>query len=1438
MDSKVQKAILWLVIVITAGVSGETAVCPTPETILPCICTNRHEDVQIWCTHSDLPQVLKGVQSIGDFVRNPIDEIIIENNYLPSLPGKIFQNVKIMRLMLRHNGIERLSATWLETQEMNLVEIFIVENDLKSLPAESLTKLKNLQAITIQSQNIIRIPALSNMPKLKYINIQSESLNVINEHTFENLPNLERLFIKGSINLRTIKENALYNLPKLRKLEITNCGINHIHMRALSLLPSLSELSLSDNKITDASMVGRATRDLPVLSHLDLNQNSIDKLNEGAFVDHPVLERLLLSSNNINIIHHGAFHRVPKLRVVDLNYNRISQIHPESFLQQSGSGVEELYLIGNQIMHISEFRSLLDALPRLRFLDMSDNLLQEIPRGALRGHPSLERLHLNKNSIKFIQADAFVAMPALRELHLSNNSLTDMNEGPFWNLPALKGLDLSYNYFQRLQPKMLYNLPALRRINLSNNQIAIVDPITFIELPLLEYINISGNALVSLHPATFRNLGNLYEIDASANKLMEFVPGLPRGLEQLYLQRNQITSLPVPPSPDLDLPALRTLDMSSNGIQKIPHGCMKTLHSLRRLYMRRNGLRQIEVNTFSDLGNLEILDLSNNQIMSVHPKSFAKLAHLKQVNLHGNTIENFDFMAIQENAALSMVDFSKNKLKSISPNMFKRPLEVETLNVSSNNLNELPATLNMLPKLKVLDASNNHIKQFDGNVMNNVLALKEIRMPNNKIVELRGGSFKDLRDVESIDLENNNIEIIHPKAFMNLPNLSALYLGRNHVVDLPDGVFSNLPRLRVIDLQGNRLQYISPRAFDNIPLVQYLNLSNNQLTNIDNSGLRQLPSLEVLDLSFNKLIKITASSFQHMEWLVELNLDNNLICFIGGKPFDFMPRLKVLSLRYNKLTMVSEATFAKLRNNIAILDIDGNPLTCNCDLMWLKLWLSESSAIGPKCADGTYVKGMPFSREDCLKYVPGNQEYDLRSCIAHENEALLPSLATSQVFSSLDKIKDYTTQIKNNYHVNKINNRPAPEESEYFYDDYVDYPYNETLVDGLNNDINMLQNNNKSQETGGVPTLYAGTKSTTPKNIPAQNKPTSGFTFFGMPLPPINMGKLLNSGRKMDWPDNKSTQTKNYLTPPPPKFETGGFSPVLPTTDGGFKPIPNPMNVSHNSHILVADQGTERYAVTGNVEQAYVISSTEPPKKTVHSNTTHQKMKSEIHELQAYHDDDNTTHVAYNRTKNVEEQKSDPNNLSKYNLMESNLTITQVTEKEGILITTDTTNDMSLQAWLESSTKSYSSSTPVTSKPPVKKHIENTQHTQPTALSAVLIPSNDELARRNQSSGIKRPATITKVNMPHAAHYDLQENNSNNYSPVINREAKTRFSENTYPGNKARQVDGKEWYYKNYNNSNLQPYVAPGVHTARSHGVLFTNLITMTVPCLLGMLLF
>jgi len=43
-----------------------------------------------------------------------------------------------------------------------------------------------------------------------------------------------------------------------------------------------------------------------------------------------------------------------------------------------------------------------------------------------------------------------------------------------------------------------------------------------------------------------------------------------------------------------------------------------------------------------------------------------------------------------------------------------------------------------------------------------------------------------------------------------------------------------------------------------------------------------------------------------------------------------------------------EANFRNLRSNIAIMDVEGNPIDCSCDTLWLRAWLQESNSLpGP-----------------------------------------------------------------------------------------------------------------------------------------------------------------------------------------------------------------------------------------------------------------------------------------------------------------------------------------------------------------------------------------------------------------------------------------------------------------------------------------------------------
>lgn len=98
------------------------------------------------------------------------------------------------------------------------------------------------------------------------------------------------------------------------------------------------------------------------------------------------------------------------------------------------------------------------------------------------------------------------------------------------------------------------------------------------------------------------------------------------------------------------------------------------------------------------------------------------------------------------------------------------------------------------------------------------------------------------------------------------------------------------------------------------------------------------------------------------------------------------------------------------------------------------------------------------------------------------------------------------------------NQRPSPVESDYFYDQYVDYPMNETLSNVLNNSVGRFNqtapyvdfNQNKFTQTHLLP--------------PSRPPPSSQFTFFGHPLPSLTLGNVWGQGRTAN---NRATSGEN-----------------------------------------------------------------------------------------------------------------------------------------------------------------------------------------------------------------------------------------------------------------------------------------------------------------------
>uniref|UniRef100_A0A182JY22 LRRCT domain-containing protein n=1 Tax=Anopheles christyi TaxID=43041 RepID=A0A182JY22_9DIPT len=1222
--------LLTLLCCIASTVVGQRdTICPPQDIILPCRCSQRGSEIQIWCSHSDLPRVLMGLKAVSKSIIRPIDELILENNFLPSLPGRTFAPLNILRLMLRHNGLERLSNGWLNDLDKSLVEIFIVERNLRSIPVDSLTGMRKLEAVTIQSENLKRLPDFSGLPKLRYINVQSGSLIELAPQYFRELASLETLHVTGSGSLNRLEAGLFNDLPKLQLINLSENGISWVHLRTFVGLPSLKTLQLSGNKITDAGMIGRAVKDIHNLQVLRMDRNMISKLNEGSFVDLPALKELYLNDNGITEIFHGAFHRTPSLKLVHLENNYLRRVHPESFLQASGSGVEMMHLQQNEIGRVEELRSLLDALPMLRFLDLSYNKLEAIPFGALRGHGTLEQLYLNQNRIRMIERDAFMAMPGLRELRLQNNSLHDQLPMPFWNLPGLKGIDISYNNFRRMDPNLLVGVPSLRRLDISGNTLSVIDAGAFTHTPMLETVNISFNELSNIHSATFRDLKHMFELDAGSNHLQEFIPGLPVAVERVNLHGNKITQLPPPTTASQlwDLPNLRMLDISSNQLTRLPRAVFKPTPQLRILSLARNQLQSVDDGSLTGLSRLEVLNLQDNRVLALHERCFSPLENLRELNLQGNRVEVLVDNLLDSNALLEQFDASRNSIVEISPKAFRNSRSLQTLDLSSNQLRELPESLSGLAELRELDVSFNQLTELSPNVLVSWRNLEELKVSNNKVNQLHQGSLRNLPLLQYLDLSSNELTLLEHGSLRNLPELQELVLADNKLTELKDRVFEDLPSLQAVHLQQNTLRYISPYSFFRSPSIVYLNLSANQFRSLDSVGLRSVRNLEVLDLTGNSIRKITPSPLRGLDWLVELKLDNNKICGIQGEPFATMPRLRVLSMRNNQMSRVPEPIFRSLRTNIAILDVDGNPLDCSCDMLWYMAWLQESRSLypGPRCRDGKMLLDMRLSRTDC--------QTAARTSQAHQVEHPLTNDHGDVFVRALDYDECGGSE---NYEVPG----PAPPfhpgssspgDSDYFYDQYVDYPnaLNDTRLvngqrlnstpfaqdpqqDGRNYSTHFVDfNNNKFNQfqrpPQGVLAPPAG----------GQQDAGSPFTFFGLPIPSLNIGKMFGGagrnannrasggsrakgrvqvykqgepeqsiiyradGGKTDTavtlktptdPLDKNAgatnennlfyrpyfQTSYRQQPPPVEVQKGGFTPMLPGTVGGFTPITDP----------------------------------------------------------------------------------------------------------------------------------------------------------------------------------------------------------------------------------------------------------------------------------------
>ncbi|KAF7704641.1 peroxidasin [Silurus meridionalis] len=123
----------------------------------------------------------------------------------------------------------------------------------------------------------------------------------------------------------------------------------------------------------------------------------------------------------------------------------------------------------------------------------------------------------------------------------------------------------------------------------------------------------------------------------------------------------------------------------------------------------------------------------------------------------------------------------------------------------------------------------------------------------NKIKDLQSGSFRRLRNLNTLLLNNNLIRRIPKEAFEDLENLKYLYLYKNEIQSIDQQAFKGLVSLEQLYLHFNNIEALEPESFIHLPKLERLFLHNNRITQLAPGTFSHLHSMKRLRLDSNTL---------------------------------------------------------------------------------------------------------------------------------------------------------------------------------------------------------------------------------------------------------------------------------------------------------------------------------------------------------------------------------------------------------------------------------------------------------------------------------------------------------------------------------------------------------------------------------------------------------